>query len=125
MMLIGFDQRCGKPDVVSLGHIPNDIFDLETRVVVHGPLGNSPTNGAVTSNHEVKGQSKAVVARLVSITVNCINFAREPGQDSLSSGNNMSLALVSRDGGASAFATLESCGAWAQVCSKFILRLDL
>jgi len=39
------------PDLLA----PNDIFDFETRVVVHDPLGNSPTNGVTSSNHEVKG----------------------------------------------------------------------
>ena len=86
-------------------------------MVVHGPLGNSPTNGVVGSNHEVKGQPKAVVAGLVGITPNGVNFARELVQDPLPSGNNMRFALVSWDGGiaSSALAALKASGAWAQI----------
>jgi len=98
-------------------------------VIVHDPLGNRPTNGVAGSNHEVKGQSKAMVARLVGITPNGVNSTRELGQDGLPTGNHMGLALVSWDFGAwpgiaSSLAALKVGGAWALVCSKYILRLE-
>ena len=96
-------------------------------MVVHDPLGNRPANGIMASNHKVKGQSKAVVTRFVGIAPNSMNGSRELGQDDLSIGNYVGLAIGSWDCGStgtSALAALEIGGAWAQVYSKFILRLE-
>jgi len=69
-----------------------------------------------------------MVTRFVGITPNSVNGTRELGQDNVSTGNHMGLAVERRDpggsGGTSWYTALEICGAWAKVCSKFTLRLE-
>jgi hypothetical protein len=74
-------------------------LNLERRVVVHNPLGNGLPDSRAVGNHQVKSETFAVIAGLVGVAPDGVNFAGELFEDFVAVADDVGFALAGGDGG--------------------------